>query len=294
MWNSITLKNMKNKIYSNIKLLLVAIVVITASITYVTFAQVGEAESLQDDGILRAAIIDQLYDEIKNENFHDDAIGYLENAGYVVDVYTTTDITVDFFKKLPQMNYDFVVMRTHGVADFANENSMLFTGEKYSEENYITEQLLGTVKKGTPLAEISYKPSDDSEWIKINETTKMMKSQITLEDRTKNEYFVITPKFVKEAMQGKFYDTTFILGGCDTLSSQTLAKSLIERGASSVVGWDNRVSNFDNDYHILLLLRMILEENMEVADAVDSLDKIKDLNSMAYPASLEYYSNTQI
>jgi len=51
----------------------------------------------------------------------------LEKAGYQVDVFTTKDITVDFFKNLPQMNYEFVVIRTHGVADFGNENSITIT-----------------------------------------------------------------------------------------------------------------------------------------------------------------------
>lgn len=286
---------MKNKINSNIKFLFVAVAVIIASIAYITFFHVGEAESFENDGILKAVIIDQLYTEIKNENFHDDAIRYLEKAGYHVDVYTTSDITVDFFKKLPQMNYDFVVMRTHGVADFGNENSMLFTGEKYSDEKYIAEQLLGTVKRGTPLAEISFKQADDSsEWIKINETTKIMKSPVNAEDLTKDEYFVITPKFVNEAMQGKFHDTTFILGGCNTLSSHALAKSLVDRGASSVVGWDNTVGNSDNDSVMLLLLKKILEEDFEVSDAVQSLDQSLNKGSMPYPASLAYYSDTQI
>jgi len=79
-----------------------------------------------------AAIIDQLHDSIPNESFQQKAQQHLENAGYDVDIYTTQDITVDFYKKLPSMNYKFIYIRTHslGVQELQN-STFLFTGEKY-------------------------------------------------------------------------------------------------------------------------------------------------------------------
>jgi len=272
-----------------------------ASIVAVTFAvsmllvQNGDAENLAYDGPPKAAIIDQLYDEIPNEKFHEQTIEYLEKGGYQVDVFTTSDITVGFYKNLPQMNYDFVVVRTHGVEDLGGENSMIFTGESYSEDRYISEQLMGHVSRGTPLLELSFKPADESSgWVKINETTSILKSPVKVEDLTKNEYFVIGPKFVNEAMEGKFHGTTFILGGCSTLSNPALAKALVNRGASSVVGWNDTVGNKNNDGAMISLLEKMFEHNMQVEEAVDSVSQEINYEAMPYPALLEYYSNSKI
>ncbi len=284
---------MKEKIPKSKILVLASIVAITFAVS-ILLIQNGDAEIVAYDGPPKAAIIDQLYDEIPNEKFHEQAIGYLEKGGYQVDVFTTSDITVDFYKNLPQMNYEFVVVRTHGVEDLSGENSMIFTGEFYSEDRYISEQLMGHVKRGTPLLELSFKPADESSgWVKINETTSILKTPVKVEDLTKNEYFVIGPKFVNEAMNGKFQDTTFILGGCNTLSNPALAKSLVNRGASSVVGWNATVGNSDNDGTMMLLLKKMFEQNMQLDEAVNFISQHRNYDDMPYPASLEYYSNSK-
>ncbi len=97
-----------------------------------------------------AAIIDQIHDSIPNKSFQQKALEYLENAGYDVDVYTTEDITVDFYKKLPSMNYKFIYIRTHSLEEVAkSQNStFLFTGEKYKVNKYIQEQLFNQVGTG--------------------------------------------------------------------------------------------------------------------------------------------------
>ena len=99
-----------------------------------------------------AAIIDQLDDIVPNKRHQQKALEYLENAGYDVDVYTTEDITVDFYKKLPSMNYKFIYIRTHSleVAQLGNA-TFLFTGEKYDIDKYILEQLSGQVRKAIPI-----------------------------------------------------------------------------------------------------------------------------------------------
>ncbi len=285
---------MKEKIPKSKILALASIVAITFVVS-ILLIQNGEAEIVAYDGPPKAAIIDQLYDEIPNEKFHEQAIGYLEKGGYQVDVFTTSDITVDFYKNLPQMNYEFVVVRTHGVEDLSRENSMLFTGEFYSEDRYISEQLMGHVNRGAPLLELSFRPTDElSGWVKINETTSILKSPVKVEDLTRDEYFVITPKFVNEAMNGKFQGTTFILGGCSTLSNTAFAKALVDRGGSSVVGWNDTVGNKNNDGAMILLLKKMFEDNMQVKEAVDFVSQEINYEAMPYPALLEYYSNSKI
>ena len=77
-----------------------------------------QAEDVVDNGIKKAVIIYQLHDDIPNETFVQLATNYLEGAGYKVDYYSTNDITVDFYKELPKLNYQYIVVRSHGVADF--------------------------------------------------------------------------------------------------------------------------------------------------------------------------------
>jgi len=281
---------MKNKIYLNIKILFVAVAVIIASITYVIFFQVGEAESFDNDGISRAVIIDQLYEDIPNDSFHDEAKKYLETAGYEVDIFTTKDVTVDFYKKLPQMNYKYIVIRTHGTDDKADNDVVLFTGEKYSEDHYISEQLFGQVKKATPLLEIAYSPSGSlSDWVIVNDTYRYQKNSVATQETAEHEYFAISPKLVKDLMNGKFDDTTFVLGGCKTLANPSFAASLINRGASTVVGWDNTVANIDNDRAILLFLKYNLIEQYDMVKTLDMIHTNVNPIYMPYPANFLHF-----
>ena len=151
------------------------------------------------DGPPRAVIIDQLYDEMPNENFHLKATEYLETAGYTVDIITTKDITVDYYKNLPSMNYKYVVVRTHGAEN--TNDVVLFTGERYSEEKYIQEQLLGQVQKAAPLRDIAYKidGSESADWKIINKTTKVLTTSVKPTDQTKDEYFAIPSPFTGNA-----------------------------------------------------------------------------------------------
>jgi len=231
----------------------------------------------------KALIIDQLYDEMPNESLHKMATEYFENAGYQLDIVTTKDVTVDLYKNLPSMNYKYVIVRTHGAENV--QDVVLFTGEKYSEEEYINEQLFGQVKKAAPFLEVSYNfdGHDSDKWIIVNDTTRYKISSITPDIETKNEFFAIAPNLVKNGMSGKFDDTVFILGGCNTMSNPSLAKSFIDRGASAVIGWDNKVGNYDNDVALLATLSNILVKKMELTQAVESIDFI--LERMPYPAN---------
>ena len=250
----------------------------------------GDAQLETYDGPPRALIIDQLHDEMPNERFHTKATEYFESAGYTIDIVTTQNVTVDFYKELPKMNYKFVVIRTHGAEN--SDDVVLFTGEKYSEEQYIQEQLFGQVKKATPLLERRYLVDDtSSDWVIVNDTFRYLSTPANPVSEAEHEYFAIAPKLVSDSMRGKFDDTVFILGGCNTLSHPSLAKSLIERGASLVVGWDDTIGNTDNDWNMQQLLEKIFVDNMSVEDAVDSVQESLNLERMAYPANFGYYSD---
>ena len=131
-----------------------------------------------------------------------------------MDIFTTESVTVDFYKKLPTMNYQYVVVRTHGASEKSGDKSItLFTGERYTEEKYIQEQLFGHVKKATPLLERFYQSSshEPSDWVQVNDTYRYLRTPANTFDDTKDAYFAISPKFVKESMVGKFAGTIFLL-----------------------------------------------------------------------------------
>lgn len=198
-----------------------------------------------------AVIIDQLHNSIPNPEFQQKVKQYMQESGYKVDIYTTDDITVDFYKQLPSMNYDFIYIRTHSLEDLTSEKpTFLFTGEKYDIEKYTIEQLLGQVAKGSPIYE--------------QELSEILKNKESLTDKT---YFLIGSKMIDELMVGSFPQSVIIIGGCESLGSYDLANSLISRGASAVIGWDRTINSNENDEVMLSFLEMILSENYDIPDA---------------------------
>src|SRR3972149_7384639 len=283
------------KNFFGIKIIIAIILVaISVSATSVFLYSAAEANSLITDAIPKAAIIDQLDYDIPNKDFHQKATEFLESAGYKVDIFTTKDITVDFYKKLPTHGYKFVVIRPHGAADANDDTVTLFTGEKYDIEKYTSEQLFGQVKKGSPLLEVTFLGNTTgSQWDITNDTYRTITIPANQFFSSDEEYFVITPTFVDSAMEGKFSQTIFVLGGCKTMHTDSLAQSLVKRGASSVVGWDDQIGSRDNDIAMLKLLEGLLVEKMEMQDAIDSSMKfIPPFEYMEFPAKMKVYSET--
>jgi len=255
------------------KLVLIGAVIAVAAGLLITF-NVEEQSSTENKllttanvGIKKAAIIDQLHDELPNEDWQEKAKELLDSAGYEqIDLFTTEDITVDFYRELPSMDYEFIVARTHSLAikEKGKQSVWMFTGEKYTEDKYIQEQLSGQVSRGVPF---------------------LTGSSTDREEAKKQRLFIIGSKFVDEEMNGMFKGTTFVLGGCDTMSYPYMAKSLVNRGASSVIGWYGLVSLLDNDRVTLKVLEEILINGQLPDDAVDYVMEFYD-GAMQYNHSI--------
>ncbi len=229
-----------------------------------------ENQTTLDDGIPKAVIIDQLYDEIPNPDFQQNATEYFKTAGYDVDIYNTKDITVDFYKELPSMDYEFIVIRSHATAFyFKYASEALFTGEKYSPKKHSVDQLSGHIGPAAPL--------------NVAEINKMSKDIVDSQT-----YFVFGSKFVDEKMVGKFPGSVIVLAGCYTTSSELLSQSLIDRGASVVVGWDNTVRVDQSDKVILAFLEKMLVNGEVVPQAVNSVTFEFGLHQD--PVGLRYYT----
>jgi len=279
---------MKTKIFLDTKVLLSISVIAIIAFSFMLF-QNGNTEISTYEGNPKAVIIDQLYDDIPNQDFLEKATEYFKVAGYEVDIFTTKQVTVDFYKRLPEMNYKFILVRTHGLNDDTDNNVSIFTGEKYQIDHYIQEQLLGQIKKGAPLLDLSFQPSqnESSEWVVVNDTYSFLRTPVKIERSETDEYFLITPKLIDELMVGKFPGSVIVIGGCKTMANTSFADSLIKRGASLVVGWDEDVGARDNDKILLDILSETLTNNVEIHDAIDSA---MQKNPLRTGGTLHYYS----
>jgi len=225
--------------------------------------------------IRKAVIIDQLYQDFPNESFQENATKLLTKGGYEVDLFTTADITIDFYKELPSMDYEFIVLRSHSLAIYGKKpSSWIFTGEKYDAGRYTQEQLSGMLSPGMPFRQGQI-------------------SQMTQGDAKGERLFMIGSKMIHEMMEGQFPRTQIILGGCDTMSQDYLAEAFVKRGASSVVGWNGLVELRDNDAVILSLLEGIFNENLEMDDAVEKVMNDYD-GKMYYGSKLKHFSSGAI
>jgi len=230
-------------------------------------------ETTNYEDVPRAAIIDQLYDEYPDEDLHKKITEYLKNDGYkVVDIYKTEEVTVDFYKKLPSMNYKFIIIRSHSLEGGSMEESAsLFTGEKYNEHKYIPEQFMKLVHRGVPY---------------LDEEIKERGGWGKMEDKM---YFLVGSSLFDSSMVGEFPSSTIILAGCATMKDTVLADSLLNRGASEVVGWSDLVSPENNDEVLMLLLNQTLVNNVKLKDAVQSISNQIE-GKLDFGATVVYYS----
>jgi hypothetical protein len=222
---------------------------------------------------LRAVIIDQLHDEVPNHDLQSNATRMLEDAGYQVDLFTTKDVTVEFYKNLPSMNYHFILIRTHGGEDLSDDNpTFLFTGEKYSQGKYTIEQISRQVGYGIPIY------TEEFEELKENDPDIFDKA-----------YFTVGAKMVKDGMVGNFPDSIILVGGCESARSHDLMESMIRRGAGSVLGWGQTIRALDNDKAMISFLEETLVNKVPLYDAVEKINQ--DLvPEFKYPATLKLFN----
>jgi hypothetical protein len=211
-----------------------------------------------------AALVDQIALTNPSPSFTEQALAYLSEAGFSTDVYEGEEVTVEFFRTLPEKGYQLILFRTHAT-NVLNENIpggpvFLFTSEPYDKDKYVREQLANRIGR----TKILY--DDDSPL-----------------------YFAIVAGFVRHEMEGRFDDTVIIIGGCQSLGTPDLAEAFIGRGASAVIGWNDWVDLSHNDQALLSLLHSCTEEGLTLEQAVR-----KTMNEIgpdpAYDSTLTYRS----
>jgi len=210
----------------------------------------------------KAALVDQLALTNPDPEFTDQALAYLNEAGFSTDVYEGEEVTVELFRTLPEKGYQLILFRSHAT-NILNETIpggpvFLFTSELYDKNEYVKEQLANRIGRAR-----------------------------VLHDENSPLYFAIVAGFVRYEMVGHFDDTLIIIGGCQSLGTPDLAQAFIEQGASAVVGWNDWVDLSHNDQTLLHLLRGLTTEKLTLEQAVR-----KTMNEIgpdpAYDSTLTY------
>lgn len=193
-----------------------------------------------------AAIVDQLSPD--KPPFADRVTEQLEAAGYTVDYYPREEVTVDFYRQLPTLGYDLILLRAHSGLIQGGERegeAFLFTSEPYNNQAYL---------------------EDLSERRLLSATYSMDGLSSGLNDIPK--YFGIVPDFVSSSMNGTFDGATIVLMGCNGLTSSTMAAAFVEKGAKAIVSWDDLVTGDHTDDATDRLLELLLEDELPLGAAV--------------------------
>jgi hypothetical protein len=184
----------------------------------------------------KAAIIDHLSISDPSPGFIEEAEEILRTANFTVDYYPRDQVTIDFYKKLAALDYGLIIFRVHSGRE---PTTFFFSGETYSTNEYVPEQLTDQVRQGQ------------------------------LPDETLT-YFSINPRFVKYSMKGSFYKTVIIAMGCASLRITDMAEAFVKKGASVYMGWNASIYSIHGDFVTLGVIRHLLLENQTVTEAVNA------------------------
>jgi hypothetical protein len=207
----------------------------------------------------RAAIVDQLSLTEPNPAFVDKATDMLEQAGYTVDYYPGEKVTVDFYRELPSLGYELLIMRVHSAVpgkDLAIQSTVA---------QATLERILASIGEDALL--FTSEPLDETKYVNERKALRVFPVHYYGDD-PRQEYFAVTSEFVRRSMRGQFDNATIVLMGCSGLAFDRTAAALQERGAGPVIGWSGLVSAAHTDAATERLLQHLLIDGLRTQDAV--------------------------
>jgi hypothetical protein len=232
-------KKRMRRIYTIITLLIVIFIIILGSY-YVATYFVGSNSSANENGgnsgdtSLKAALIDGLYTMHPNDEFTRSLTETLGEAGFEVDVFQGTEVTVDFLK-IWSNGYKLVILRMHSALH--DDQLYLFTAEPYSVGKYTQEQQFQIVKEAYATEE-------------------------------SQPVFAVNWGFVKRCMTGKFNGTLVIVMGCDGTLDPVIIEEFMNQGAVGYISWNGPVLISHSDTATLHLTEVLYSENLSAEEAI--------------------------
>jgi hypothetical protein len=207
---------------------------------------------------LTAIIIDQLAADFPDPSFVSNVNSTLQNHGFKVSYYNET-LDVHFFKNLASSDYGLIILRDHSALRNDSSTVDLFTSERYVPGVHDQDLSNGLLALG----EYYYRPDE--------------------------LYFVLSSLFIENS-PGRFPNSIVIAMGCQSLKQgcEQMAQAFLDKGAKAYIGWSDVVFPQDTDTETVRLMRMLLDENLTMGDAV------RGTHTYTYSGTPSPYSNETI
>ena len=212
----------------------------------------------------KAAIIDQLSSSylsstsrFPNQTFIDFARNFLSQRFDTIDYYSD-NASVENYRQLPSQGYKVIIWRAHSALDLDSKYVAISTSERELQAGYDQYRQDG----------------------------KLTLCNITGDPYL---YYAITPKFIREVMNGRFEDTVIIMMSCNGLKTDynETAAAFQDKGVKVLTSWDGWIGSADNDDATAHLLNYMIIENNTVSVAVS---KIPEYSSPDFGQSQLRYS----
>lgn len=193
------------------------------------------------DSTPKIAIVDHLATQWPDQPFNETIQAILNQTGLKIDYYPPKDVSVDFYRDLPKHNYKLIIFRVHSTATSDVNGTppfvVFFTSELFNYQAHVSEQV------DMRVVMVKF-PNDEA------------------------TYFGVTPRFVKDSMEGRFNDTVIVAMGCEGLKQNTMAEAFIEKGAKAYISWNGSVSASHTDEATVSLLTHLITKRQTVEEAV--------------------------
>jgi len=181
---------------------------------------------------VKVAYIDPLYAE--SPGFYEDVDALFSGERYVFEPTLGEDVTVEYLRRV-SAGYDLIILRVHSTVN--DDMVWFFTGEEYSPDKYVLEQLADEVHPARP-------------------------------SLGSGRLFAVGADFVNHFMKDRFQGSMILVMGCDGIRSTDLAQAFIDNGARLYVSWDGPVTLEHTDLTFSCMLRALIERGMKPEEAV--------------------------
>jgi len=167
-------------------------------------------------------------------------VHYLSKAGYKVDVYRGTNVTINLLRNIG--GYEILILRLHS-AIHTDNFLYVFSGEQYTESKYVDEQLAGAVRKAYTFNE------------------------------SEPPYFALNSVFMGKNKPNGLNGTTLIMMGCNGTANDYVIKRFFQAGVKTYISWDGYVNLPDSDEATLKLMKAMFSEGLSPNEAVEKVNK---------------------
>jgi len=189
----------------------------------------------------RAAILDGLYDTEPNPALIKSMTIDLSNAGYQVNLFNGTDVTIDLLRNVA--GYKILILRLHSGVSPTDKFLYLFSGEQYTESKYVDEQLAGAVKKAYTF-NLSEPP-----------------------------YFALNAVYLGNKNPNGLNGTTIILAGCNGTATPYDVQRFFQKGVKAYIAWNGYVDLTHSDQATQRLIEALCQENHDPKTAVAEVNE---------------------